>query len=64
VRSRAALHLELLAPRHQLSVLERSRPQRLGLRRADRMPWVWLSHAWNDWRAALVIVTPETVIAW
>jgi hypothetical protein len=31
VQSRAALHLEVLALRHQLQVLHRSRPQRLGL---------------------------------
>jgi len=29
VRSRAALHLEVLALRHQLQVLQRSRPRRL-----------------------------------
>jgi hypothetical protein len=25
---------------------------------------VWLSRIWNEWRSALVIVRPETVIAW
>jgi hypothetical protein len=24
----------------------------------------WLSRAWTDWREALVIVKPDTVIAW
>ena len=28
------------------------------------MLWVWLSKVWNDWRAAVVIVKPETVLAW
>jgi putative transposase len=64
MRSHAALQLELLALRHQLHVLERSRRPRLRLPRADRLLWVWLSRIWNDWRAALVIVQPETVIAW
>jgi putative transposase len=64
VRSRAALQFEVLALRHQLQVLERSRRQRLRLTRADRVLWVWVSRAWKDWRAALVIVKPETVIAW
>ena len=50
--------------RHQLQVLERSRPQRLRLTRADRLLWVWFSRAWTEWRAALVIVKPDTVIAW
>jgi hypothetical protein len=28
------------------------------------MLWAWLSRVWSDWRSALVIVKPETVIAW
>jgi transposase InsO family protein len=28
------------------------------------MLWVWLSKRWNEWRAAVVIVRPETVLAW
>lgn len=64
VRSRAALHLEVLALRHQLQVLNRSRPRRLRLARADRLFWIWLSRVWNGWRAAVVIVKPETVVAW
>jgi len=43
VRSGAALHLEVLALRHQLQVLERSRPKRLRLVTADRCLWGWLS---------------------
>src|SRR5215475_8748601 len=64
VRSRAALHLEILALRHQLQVLQRSRPRRIHLARADRWLWAWLSAAWSEWRGALVIVKPETVLAW
>lgn len=63
-RSRAVLQLEVLALRHQVQVLQRSRPQRLRLAQADRLLWVWLSSVWTEWRAALVIVKPETVIAW
>lgn len=62
VRSRAALQLEVLALRHQLQVLQRSRPRRLRLAQADRLLWVWRSNVWTEWRAALVIVKPETVI--
>ena len=61
--SRVALHLEVLALRHQLQVLQRSRPRRLHLIKADRWLWAWLSAAWPSWRRALVIVKPETVIA-
>src|SRR5262245_22672782 len=64
VRSRASLHLEILALRHQLQVLQRSRPRRLRLANGDRWLWAWLSAAWSGWRTALVIVKPETVIAW
>jgi putative transposase len=64
LRDRAALQLEILALRHQLHVLNRSRSQRLRLTRADRMLWVWLSTVWTEWRAAIVIVRPETVLAW
>jgi hypothetical protein len=30
----------------------------------DRILWVWLSRLWSDWRSALLIFKPETVIAW
>jgi putative transposase len=63
VRSRATIQLEVLALRHQLHPLERFGSRRLGLSRADRLLWVWLSRVWSDWRAAIVIVKPETVIA-
>jgi putative transposase len=64
VRSRAALHLEVFALRHQLQVLQRSRPRRLRLAKMDRWLWALLSRSWSGWRTALVIVKPETVIAW
>src|SRR5580692_11465305 len=64
-RGRAALQAEVLALRHQLLVLQRSRRgHKLHLHTADRLLWVWLSILWNGWRSALVIVKPETVIAW
>jgi transposase InsO family protein len=62
-RSRAVLQLEILALRHQVGVLKRS-VKRPRLTRMDRILWVWLSHVWPDWRSALLIVKPETVIAW
>src|SRR6266436_5624587 len=64
VRSRGALHLEVLGLRHQIQVLQRSGPRRLRLVRADRWLWAWLSRSWRAWRTTLVIVQPETVIAW
>jgi hypothetical protein len=49
-RSRAALHLEILAVRHQLAVLQRSRPRRVRLAKTDRWLWVLLSRLWTGWR--------------
>src|SRR5271169_5340528 len=62
-KSRAALQVENLALRHQLGVLHRS-VKRPKLTSADRLLWAWLCDVWNDWRSALVIAKPETVIAW
>ena len=42
VRSRASLELELVALRHQVTVLRRQRPGRARLFCADRLLWVWL----------------------
>src|SRR5580700_665506 len=64
VRSRAELQLEVLALRHQLQVLQRTRPRRIRLAKTDRWLWVVLSRIWTGWRTALVVVKPETVIAW
>jgi transposase InsO family protein len=63
-QSRAALDLENLALRHQIAVLQRSAAKRLKLTSADRLLWICLSRIWHDWRSALAIVKPETVLAW
>jgi hypothetical protein len=62
VKTRAALQLENIALRHQIGVLHRSAKKRPQLHTPDRLLWVWLSRVWADWRSALVIVKPETVI--
>ena len=64
LRSRAALGLENLALRHQIGVLHRSARKRPKLILLDRLLWAWLARVWSDWRSALAIVQPETVIAW
>jgi hypothetical protein len=60
VRSRAVLHLEILALTHQLQVLKRSHRPRVRLTAADRLLWVWFSRIWTKWRTALVVVNPDT----
>lgn len=64
LKTRAALQLENVALRHQIGVLQRSAKKRPRLHAADRFLWVWLSRVWTDWRSALIIVKPETVVAW
>jgi hypothetical protein len=61
--SRLSLAAEILVLRQQLLVLNRSlkRPK---LRRRDRLFWVCLSRLWKDWRDALIIIKPDTVIKW
>ena len=60
---RAALAAENLALRQQLAVLRQSVKQPR-MRPRDRIFWVWLSMLWKHWRGCLVLVRPETVIAW
>src|ERR1700682_6283546 len=62
-KTRAALQLENLALRHQLGVLHRS-VKKPKLTPLDRLLWAWLCGVWADWRSALIVVKPETVIAW
>ncbi len=64
VRSRVALHLEILALRHQLAVVNRTRRPRLQLTATDRVLWAWLSRTWRRWRSVLHIVKPDTVVGW
>lgn len=61
--SRLSLAAEILVLRQQLLVLNRSlkRPK---LPRRDRLFWVCLSRLWKDWRDALIIIKPDTVIKW
>lgn len=62
-RSRHSLALENAALRHQIEVLLRT-PGRPRLRWRDRAFWDILSFTWPDWRKALYLVQPDTVIKW
>ncbi len=63
LRERCYLSLEMLALRHQLSVLERSvhRPQFSSL---DWCLWIVLSTLWSQWPHALAIMQADTVRRW
>ena len=58
-----SLAAENLALRQQLAILQHS-VKRPKLRPRDRVFWVLLSRLWPNWRSALAIVQPETVIKW
>ncbi len=60
---RSRLAIENVALRQQLAVYKQS-VKRPKLRPRDRIFWVWLSRLWSNWRSALAIVQPETVIRW
>ncbi len=63
IQTHRALALENLALRQQVALLKssvkRSRPSV-----SDRLFWVALARWWSDWRSALLVVTPDTVIRW
>src|SRR5665811_116386 len=64
VRSRASLELELVALRHQVTVLRRQRPGQLRLFSTDRLIWVWLYRIWPRCLDTMVLVKPATVVQW
>ncbi len=63
-RRRASLELELIALRHQVSVLQRQHPGRIRLFSTDRLLWVWLYRVWPQVLNAIVLVKPATVVQW
>ena len=62
-RSRSDTALEVLALRQQVAVLKRKRP-RPKLNSLDRLFWTTLRCFWPRWSDVLVIVKPDTVVAW
>ena len=63
LQDRTELAAENLALRQQLAILQqKSKTPRL--RRRDRIFWALLSRIWADWRSALLIVQPDTVVRW
>ena len=59
----ATLALENAALRQQLTIYERDQ-KHPRLRTGDRVFWVLLRRLWSAWDRSLIIVQPETVIAW
>jgi putative transposase len=61
LRPKQELALENLALRHQIAVLIRP-AHKPRLQGKDRLLWVVLKGWWPNWRAALIVVQPETVL--
>ena len=62
-RTRRSLLLENLALRQQLAALKRKYPRRK-LAVFDKLFWVLAQRFWSEWKQALIVVTPETVVRW
>jgi putative transposase len=62
LRGHRELVLENLALRQQLAVVHRT--TRCRLRSRDRLFWMALARSWRNWRTALMVVQPDTVIRW
>src|SRR6202521_5098508 len=58
-----AVALENLALRQQLAMFRRT-AQRPSLRHRDRLLSILLARAWREWRMALIVVQPDTVVRW
>jgi transposase InsO family protein len=58
-----AVVLENVAFRQQIAVYKRKQ-KHPRLARRDRWFWIALSVTWKDWRRALCIVHPDTVVRW
>src|SRR5947199_9275286 len=63
-RGRASLEIELIALRHQVTVLRRQRPGRPQLSSLDRLLWVLLYRICPQVIDAMVVVKPATVVEW
>lgn len=61
--SRTTTALEVLALRQQVAVLKRKRP-RPPLNSCDRLFWIALRRLWSGWKDVILIVKPDTVVAW
>ena len=55
--------LENLALRQQLMAMNRATSRR-HLQARDRLFWIALRRLWTNWRTAVVIVRPDTVVGW
>ncbi len=63
LRGDRELVLENLALRQQLMAMTRA-TRRRHLQGRDRLFWSALQRIWKNWRSAVVLVRPDTVVRW
>jgi putative transposase len=63
LRGHRELVLENLALRQQLMGMKRA-TRRTHLRARDQLFWIALRRLWRNWRTAVVLVRPDTVVSW
>jgi len=64
LRSRASLHLEMLALRQQLAMVASRDNKRHRFRPNERIFWVWLYRLWPSCLQTLAIFKPDTLVRW
>ena len=64
LRSRAALHLEILALRQQLAMIADRDGKRMRFDQGERLFWVWLYRLWPSCLKTLMIFKPDTLVRW
>ena len=62
LRGHRDLVLENQALRQQVAAFHRTR--RCRLRARDRLFWMVFARSWHNWRKALIVVQPDTVVRW
>jgi putative transposase len=62
-RGHHELVLENVALRQQVSAMKRT-AKRPHLRARDRLFWIALARLWKNWRTAVMLVQPDTVVRW
>ena len=62
-KTRQSVVLENLLLRQQIIIFKR-KTKRPRIENIDRIILAWISKLWNDWKSAMILVKPETVIGW
>jgi len=64
LRSRAVLHLEILALRQQLAMVTARDRRRLRFRHLERLFWVWFYRLWPGCLETLAVFKADTLVRW